>query len=221
MKRLVVGMLLTLLVSAPVQKAHAQTQRALIITVAAYSNPDVKSIIPDGEQIDALYMRTALKKHGITDFVELSTERGAVPKRYATRANILSAMQELHDETKPGDSVVFYFSGHGSRNGDHFTLCPFDASPETPGNDISETDLADWIKSLSTNNITLILDCCFNAYPTKNVAHRAKYFRRSNASSLELLKSVFPIDKAVVLKASRNDEEAQQENYTGAGRESG
>src|ERR687892_533321 len=61
--------------------------------------------------------------------------RGCVNER-ATKAQIMRRLHEIIDASRPGDVVVFYFSGHGSqirdRDGDELSdaldelLCPYD-----------------------------------------------------------------------------------------------
>jgi hypothetical protein len=58
-----------------------------------------------------------------------------LPESSATREGILSAIDKLVGETKPGDFVVFYYSGHGSQRRDTLssknqldeTIVPIDA----------------------------------------------------------------------------------------------
>ncbi|BAY24037.1 peptidase C14 caspase catalytic subunit p20 [Calothrix sp. NIES-2100] len=95
----------------------------------------------------------------------------------ATRQNILTAFeQHLIDQAKPGDIVVFHFSGHGSRvvdpdkdekDGLNSTLVPVDASlppgyPDRGGvvKDIMGHTLFLLMYALKTENVTVVLDCC-------------------------------------------------------------
>jgi hypothetical protein len=49
-----------------------------------------------------------------TDIVQLTSDE--TPDKQPTRSNILAAFEEhLIQQAKPGDVVVFHFSGHGSR----------------------------------------------------------------------------------------------------------
>ena len=226
MNKILAGMALAVATTLPGMGARAQTVRALIVTVGNYKDLDVPAYMPSApgnEQRDGMYIKSALTKvlhNPNIAFTELSTEKGTKSENYATQAHIERAMQQIQRAAQPGDTIVFYFSGHGSRQGDHFSLCPYDASPRTDGSDITDTTLADWNKSLAatTKNVTLILDCCFSEYPTKDPVHRAKYLNRGADVSPEPLKWEYPQDSAVILKASRNDEEAQQEDETGTGK---
>jgi hypothetical protein len=96
-------------------------------------------------------------------------------KAKASRIGILGAYEELIRATKPGDTVVVFYAGHGSRS--------ITSTPGIPGElrfilptDIAETDADDfrgilaeelsalqWRLTLRTPDVTTILDCCFGA----------------------------------------------------------
>jgi Caspase domain/Domain of unknown function (DUF4384) len=101
----------------------------------------------------------------------------------ATRQGILTAFEEhLIKQAKPGDIVVFHFSGHGSQVSDkpdcdsqvtkaspdcvNSTLVVQDSFlPNTtfeggPVNDITGHTLFLLMSALQTDNVTAILDCC-------------------------------------------------------------
>ena len=226
MKTTFAGVLLALAATLPLTGARAQTVRALIVTVGNYKDADVPAFMPQtsgSELEDGLYIKKALSrvlKNQKIAFTELSTDKETKPEDYASLAHIQQAMQQIQRAAQPGDTIIFYFSGHGSRKGEHFSLCPYDALAQTDSSDITDTALADWNKSLAatTRNITLILDCCFSEYPTKDPVHRSKFLHRGSDFSLQPLKWEYPQDNAVILKASRTDEEAQQEDETGTGK---
>jgi len=101
-----------------------------------------------------------------------------------TRANILQAFEKhLIEQAKPGDVVVFHFSGHGSQVFDpnspfqnqlNSTFVPLDReiSPQGDGasspakgdrivvSDIMGETLFLWMSALQTENVTAILDSC-------------------------------------------------------------
>lgn len=93
----------------------------------------------------------------------------------ATRQGILQAFeQHLIDQAKPGDVVVFHYSGHGSRvldkdrdtpDGLNGTLVPFDSSLPPNGGivkDIMGHTLFLLMYALKTNNVTVVLDSCYS-----------------------------------------------------------
>jgi len=108
--------------------------------------------------------------------------------KQATRANILEAFEEhLIKQAKPGDVVVFHFSGHGSRvidpnpiepkNTLNSTFVPVDDSAAvTSGNvdDIMGRSLFLLMSSLQTDNFTAVLDSCHSGGGTRgNIRIRA------------------------------------------------
>ncbi|MBJ7297358.1 MAG: caspase family protein [Dolichospermum sp.] len=102
----------------------------------------------------------------------------------ATRQGILTAFEEhLINQAKPGDVVVFHFSGHGSRvidpdrdqpDGFNSTLVPVDRKlpagyPITGGevSDIMGHTLFLLMSALKTENVTVVLDCCHSGGGTR------------------------------------------------------
>jgi hypothetical protein len=102
----------------------------------------------------------------------------------ATRKGILTAFEEhLINQAKPGDVVVFHFSGHGSRvidpdrdqpDGLNSTLVPIDSKlPEayriTGGvvSDIMGRTLFLLMSALKTENVTVVLDSCHSGGGTR------------------------------------------------------
>lgn len=91
----------------------------------------------------------------------------------ATRQGILTAFEEhLINQAKPGDVVVFHFSGHGSQvidpdkdNPDGFnsTLVPIDSGYNSSAGvvqDIMGHTLFLLMYALKTDNVTVVLDSC-------------------------------------------------------------
>lgn len=95
----------------------------------------------------------------------------------ATRKGILTAFEEhLIKQAKPGDVVVFHFSGHGSRISDkpscdeialklsdvctNSTLMPIDSRTQGAVRDIMGHTLFLLMSALKTENVTLVLDSC-------------------------------------------------------------
>lgn len=83
----------------------------------------------------------------------------------ATRANILSALQELVDNSKPSDTVIIFFSGHGGQwsvGADAFGyICPSDYVVMDPENTGIKTDeLSNLVNAIPAARVILILDAC-------------------------------------------------------------
>ncbi len=114
----------------------------------------------------------------------------------ATRDAIRRELTEwVPANAKPGDLVVFYFSGHGSqtfdRDGDEDdgldeTICPADAMRSNATKDIRDDELGGWLRALPTPNVTVILDSCHSGTATRGAAPyvRAKALNRAEATDL-------------------------------------
>ena len=105
-----------------------------------------------------------------------------------SRQNILDAFENhLIKQAKPGDVVVFHFSGHGSRvidpdplpgsNGLNGTMVPPDRTSEDGSGkvrDIMGRSLFLLMHALQTENVTVVLDSCHSGGGTRgNVMFRA------------------------------------------------
>lgn len=113
----------------------------------------------------------------------------------ATRQGILTAFEEhLIKQAKPGDVVVYHFSGHGSRifdpnpivvapnqQGLNGTFVPVDGKlpagyPEVGGTvqDIMGHTLFLLMSALKTENVTVVLDSCFSGGATRESRVRSR-----------------------------------------------
>jgi hypothetical protein len=113
----------------------------------------------------------------------------------ATRAGILGAFEEyLIKQAKPGDVVVYHYSGHGSlirdpnpiivepgKEGMNGTFVPADGNlpvgyPETGGTvqDIMGHTLFLLMSALQSENVTVVLDSCFAGGATREVRVRSR-----------------------------------------------
>ena len=113
-----------------------------------------------------------------TDIVQLTSDE--TPDKQPTRINILAAFEEhLIKQAKPGDVVVFHFSGHGSRlldpdpiqecRKDDFnsTLVPADEGKNNFAPDIMGRALFLLMSALNTENVTAVLDSCYSGGGTR------------------------------------------------------
>jgi hypothetical protein len=116
-----------------------------------------------------------------------------VTDQQATRQGMLTAFEEhLIKQAKPGDVVVFHFSGHGSKvadpdrdSPDGFNSCfvPADAQSHEGGivNDITGHTLFLLMYALQTENVTVVLDCCYAGGGT-----RGNFVVRASSGNLQL-----------------------------------
>ena len=111
----------------------------------------------------------------------------------ATRQGILTAFEEhLIKQAKPGDTVVFHFSGHGGQVLEpdkespykyNSTLIPIDSQSNSSGvvEDIMGHTLFLLMYALKTDNVTVVLDSCHSGG-----AKRGNFVVRSRNSSENL-----------------------------------
>lgn len=116
------------------------------------------------------------------DIIKLTTD--LPPQFQPTRKNILQAFEEhLIKQAKPGDVVVFHFSGHGSRLRDpnpikncrdtefndnlNSTFVSVDNIKNNLAPDIMGSTLFLLRQALDTDNITMVLDSCFSGGGTR------------------------------------------------------
>lgn len=110
--------------------AAAET-RALLVGAGDYLHVDADL---KGPPNDVARMARAFAARGAVEVVRL-VDDGTGADGPATRAAILAALADLAEATGPGDTAIFYFSGHGSqapdlsgdeRGGDDEILLPVD-----------------------------------------------------------------------------------------------
>ena len=152
-------------------RANAQSaprKLALLVGINNYSRSALSGCINDVRSMQILLQH----RYGFepTD-IKLLTDA------QATRQNILSAFEtHLIAQAKPGDIVVFHFSGHGSmvldpnpnpgsiynRQGVNGTLIPYDLDAGEPDNlrSIMGHTLFLLMSALKTENVTVVLDSC-------------------------------------------------------------
>ncbi|WP_176085351.1 caspase family protein [Martelella sp. HB161492] len=158
--------------------AHAE-QRALIIGVSSYDDPD----IPDlrGPANDALLMSDVLEKVGFTDIELLGDMPGAAVR--PTHAAIIDAFTQLAARAEKGDQVYIHLSGHGSReidvSGDETDgldeiFLPSDTRLSDDGsgivpNALSDDEIGDLVALVRASgaDVFLVMDSCHSGSGTR------------------------------------------------------
>lgn len=143
--------------------------RAILVGVNRYRIPgaDLKGCINDVTNVRDIL----LKYYGFT-----VREIRALTDERATKKNIIDRLQWLVKDTKPGDRLLFHFSGHGSqirdREGDELKdrmdeiLCPHDM--DWDGTYIVDDELRDIFASLPKGaNLEVLLDSCHSGTGTR------------------------------------------------------
>ncbi len=148
---------------------------ALLIAINHYPRP-VPSLSGCVNDIEAF--ETYLRNRLTGDAFDLHLR--VLKNEEATRAAIIAGFREHLQQAKAGDTVLFYYSGHGSQEQappefwhlepDHLneTLVCYDS--RTPGGwDLADKELAYLLAETAKNgpHITIILDCCHSGSGTR------------------------------------------------------
>ncbi|MEQ8995615.1 MAG: caspase family protein [Coleofasciculus sp. B1-GNL1-01] len=157
---------------------------ALLVGINQYPNSDrfgnLAGCVTDVDLQEYLLIhRFGFHPH---DIISLTSDE--TPDKQPTRQIILTAFEEhLIKQAKPGDVVVFHFSGHGSRLYDpnslqncpnqivndelNSTLVPADDGQNGIALDIMGRSLFLLMSALNTENVTAVLDSCYSGGGTR------------------------------------------------------
>ncbi|KAK4788980.1 hypothetical protein SAY86_020299 [Trapa natans] len=149
----------------PPPSAHGR-KRAVICGISyRYSRHELKGCINDAKCMKYLLMN---KFNFPQESILMLTEEETDPYRIPNKQNMRMALYWLVQGCQPGDSLVFHYSGHGSRqrnyNGDEVdgydeTLCPLDF--ETQGMIVDDEINATIVRPLPSGvKLHAIVDSC-------------------------------------------------------------
>ncbi|MBE9079881.1 caspase family protein [Romeria aff. gracilis LEGE 07310] len=207
---------------------------ALLVGINDYdfANADLQGCLTDVElQYELLVNRFGFNP---VDIVKVADNEDLQPNR----ETILRVFQEhLVEQVKPGDVVVFHYSGHGSRvldpnpvyEGSEFngTIVPNDPLPEIeagPGElivpDIMGRTLFLLMRSVQTDNLTAILDSCHSGGGLRgNTIVRAAPERTSRGSmTLKAVQTEFDFQEQLRSKLDLSDDDFQAARQAGVAR---
>jgi hypothetical protein len=129
---------------------------ALIVGIDAYDNaPHLAACVADAQAMEA-----ALARHkGLDQRVNYAckTVLGIAGSR-VTRPDLRAACRSLFEKRNGGDSVLFYFSGHGVLGTTGGYLCTSDAAKDDWG--VPMQEIVDMAVRSAAHDVLLILDCC-------------------------------------------------------------
>lgn len=153
------------------------------------------------------------------DIITLTDEK-------ANRQNILETFENhLIKQAKPGDVVVFHFSGHGSRvidpnpinpDGINGTMMPYDRYSQNTRDagkvrDIMGKTLFLLMYALQTENVTAVLDNCFSGGGTRgNLVVRAFEDTRFGSGDAEASPEEFEYQKKLLSRLKLSPEKFQK-----------
>jgi hypothetical protein len=122
----------------------------------------------------------------------------------AARDSIVAALKGLIARSHVGDTVLFYFAGHGSqlnntdrtqKSGSNDTILPYDARDPTPGkppNEIVDVELNAWIENARNQgvNVVTIFDSCHSKTATRDARTSMRWVERRVHEAMVVAKSV-------------------------------
>jgi metacaspase-1 len=145
-------------------------KRALLVGINRYPSPfnRLKGCVNDALMMAQMLMDSFGFQAG-DDMRMLTDDR-------ATKQAILDRLDWLVADARPGDVLVFHYSGHGAQvpdrtngnvNGVDECICPVDFSWDDP---LTDAILQDHIGKVSDGvNLTVILDCCHAAREARDL----------------------------------------------------
>jgi hypothetical protein len=108
----------------------------------------------------------------------------------ATYQNIESQItQWLINGSFSGDTVVFYFAGHGSQvpdksadedDGYDEVLCPYDLIPDGGLNIILDDDIGKWMRQMKGRNVVFIIDSCYSGGAVRGYGAASRRIQEPN-----------------------------------------
>lgn len=173
-------------------------KRALLVGInETLMAPFLRGCVPDVQNVYNLL---------VEDYGFGSDDIRVLLNQRATREAIESRLRWLVHEAKPGDTLLFYFSGYGSqvrvRNGNGLRdrldeiLCPFDFCWDDPLTDDVIRDV--FLKLKKNIHLYTVFDCCHSGTGTKSIGpSRGEIQRHTEEGNLERLSARYyapPLD---------------------------
>jgi len=228
-------------------------KRALLIGISDYLPPPGAHLpVEPGHALDSRFApdttwsSLSAPMEDVADMVVLLREHydfpasniTVLPESEATHQGILDALQQLADKTKPGDLVLFYYSGHGSQRLDTLssknqrdqTIVPIDAWKKDP--DVRDKELAVAFNRIVYDkhaHLTAIFDTCDSStqarglmethvralpYDDSDVAHERRNSPHPERVIVESdLKRIPQQGDAILLAAAGPEESAVEARY--------
>jgi WD40 repeat protein len=143
----------------PISTSPRANIRALVIGIGNYQEDRIPKL--EYAESDAKRFAEALKNPRIGNIKAENIETMIGPR--ATKNRFETRARNLAGQTKPGETLIVYYSGHGAPDPEKNQpwLVPWDADP----NDLASSAIAlEWLQTLplAGGNLVLILDSCFS-----------------------------------------------------------
>jgi len=165
-------LLLTISAGAMVALAHGADQPqkwAILIGVSDYDDPQITDLPYVRNDVEAVYDALTSPPGGFEKgSVRILKADAEDPSFRPTRMNIIRRLKTLAQLARPGDLVLFYFSGHGDSDAGRGYLLPTDA--ETVDIPYSSVDLEKVHRELEKSGAAVVvevIDACFSGVAAK------------------------------------------------------
>lgn len=145
--------------------AAAQAETWLVAAgVETYQDPGISPLRYGAA--DARALAEVVAKAGVpADHVRLLVSDGA-PEQRPTRTSLRMALRSVRELARAGDTLIFFFAGHGMRQGDELHLLTWDADGESPesmaGTSLAMSEVNDVLRGFAGAHVLFILDACRN-----------------------------------------------------------
>ncbi len=152
---------------------------AVVVGVAKYQSSLINNLYFSDD--DARVTSALLEAWGW----QVVTLTNAQATKEAIKTAILNNIQNA-------SQFLFYFSGHGTTDGTKGYICPYNSSPYSYINDISEDELETWLLTTSpSTQIGVILDSCFSGtFIGKEKEGRTKFLSKIGIPLAKLTKPI-------------------------------
>jgi len=143
----------------PPPEASFVQGHALLVGVANYPNVRSlpESVLNDARATGALLADPAACGYPLGQVQILLDEQASVME-------LRAALKSLSDQTGPGDTAIFYFSGHGFHKkvegGHQQFLLPYDADLADPASLISGDEMTELLRQIRASRLLVLFDSC-------------------------------------------------------------
>ena len=100
------------------------------------------------------------KKDAMNMKKALSFAEEVVLVKNPTSGNLISEFKAWASSAKPGDTLLFYYAGHGKSDGEKFYFIPYDADPNTEQTWVSFDELRNQVPN--GVNVVWLIDACYS-----------------------------------------------------------
>lgn len=149
-------------------------QYAVMVAIEDYSRIEGASNLP-GCAVDLKDLKKMLE----TDFQFPSANIISLLDASATKANVMKALDEIVAKAQPGDTVVFYYSGHGAQvpdlndgdetiDGKDEVFITYDFDKMSPDTWLLDDDLRASLSRLKTKRALVLIDACHSGTGTRS-----------------------------------------------------